>query len=95
MQALDSRDLAVRGTAVSLFAARDHARKLEQFTAVYHASAGVDWIEIREAVVDALAGLDGAQALLRRIAENDPTSSVRAKARLADLNLRASTIDST
>ena len=89
LQSLTSPDLAVRGTAVSVLEQRDHPQKLERLSAAYEASAGVDWIEIREAVVDAVADLDGAVPLLRRIARQDSASSVRGKARaaLADLGL--------
>ncbi len=89
LQSLTSPDLAVRGTAVSLLDERDHPQKLERLTAAYDASAGVDWIEIREAVVDAVADLSSAGPLLRRMAREDPASAVRGKARaaLADLGV--------
>jgi cyclophilin family peptidyl-prolyl cis-trans isomerase len=87
LQSLTSPDLAIRGTAVSLLDERDHPQKLERLTAAYDASAGVDWIEIREAVVDAVADLSSAGPLLRRMAGEDSASAVRGKARaaLADL----------
>jgi cyclophilin family peptidyl-prolyl cis-trans isomerase len=81
LEALEAEDLALRGTAVALLAKREHPRKLELFAAAYDSSAGVEWIEIREAIADAVGDLDGAEPLLRRMVEDDPASSVRGKAR--------------
>lgn len=81
LEALEVKDLALRGTAVSLLAKRQHPRKLDLLAAAYDGSVGVEWIEVREAVADAVADLDGAEPLLRRILRDDPTSSVRTKAR--------------
>jgi cyclophilin family peptidyl-prolyl cis-trans isomerase/HEAT repeat protein len=80
---LRSQDLALRGTAVSLLGERDHPQKLEQLTAAYDGAAGPEWVEIREALVDAVTGLEGAEALLRRVAGEDAAPSVRVKARVA------------
>jgi cyclophilin family peptidyl-prolyl cis-trans isomerase/HEAT repeat protein len=81
LEALEAEDLALRGTATALLAKREHPRKLELFAAAYDGSAGVEWIEIREAVAEAVADLDGAEPLLRRMVRDDPASSVRGKAR--------------
>jgi cyclophilin family peptidyl-prolyl cis-trans isomerase/HEAT repeat protein len=81
LEALEADDLALRGTAVTLLAKRKHPRKLEAFAEAYDRSTGVEWIEVREAIADAVADLDGAEPLLRRMLQDDPAPSVRAKAR--------------
>ena len=83
IDALDSPDLAVRGTAVSLLAERDDPQKLKRLSEALELSAGIKWIEIREGICDALAEIDGAVSLLRRISREDPAASVRSKARVA------------
>jgi cyclophilin family peptidyl-prolyl cis-trans isomerase/HEAT repeat protein len=87
--ALTEDDLAVRGTAVTELADVRDPRKVEWLTAVYEASPGVDWVEVREGVATALAAEvaaaapenAAARALLQRIATDDPGPSVRQKAR--------------
>lgn len=81
--ALESDDLAIRGTAVALVARRKRPDRLDRLRRVYDASAGIDWIEVRESIVDAIAEIDGAPRLLSRIAAEDPAASVRTRARVA------------
>jgi cyclophilin family peptidyl-prolyl cis-trans isomerase/HEAT repeat protein len=83
LEALRDDDLAVRGTAVALAAERDLPGELERLEEAYEESAGVAWIEVREAIVNASATLDGAEPLLRRVARSDSAASVRANARAA------------
>jgi cyclophilin family peptidyl-prolyl cis-trans isomerase/HEAT repeat protein len=80
---LSSPDLAVRGTAVSLIAERDHEMRSAWLKQAYDRSTGVDWIEIREAIVDALADLADAEPVLREIMSTDTAASVQSKAALA------------
>jgi cyclophilin family peptidyl-prolyl cis-trans isomerase/HEAT repeat protein len=85
-EALGADDLALRGTAVGLVAGidgLDDSTRLEQLAGAYDGSPGVDWIEVREAIVDAIADLEGAEPLLRRMEADDPASSVRGRARAA------------
>ncbi len=81
--ALARDDLALRGGAVPLVAEREHLDRVALLTAAYDGSPGDDWIEVRESIADALAEIDGAETALRRILENDPAPSVRAKAAAA------------
>jgi len=53
--ALAVKDLAVRGTAVGLLAQRQHPQRIDWLEEAYLASPGVDWVEIREGIVNALA----------------------------------------
>jgi len=76
-------DLAVRGGAVALVAERAHLDRVGLLIAAYDASPGDEWIEIRESIADALAGIDGAEKTLRRILAEDPAPSVRGKAAAA------------
>ncbi|MCH9652112.1 MAG: HEAT repeat domain-containing protein [Deltaproteobacteria bacterium] len=78
---LPSEDSAVRGTAVDALEQRRHEEKLPWLEATYESSPGVDWVEIRESVVRALAETDGSQDLLFQIAQDDPAVSVRSRAR--------------
>jgi cyclophilin family peptidyl-prolyl cis-trans isomerase/HEAT repeat protein len=80
--ALASDDLAVRGTAVSVWASRDRPDELARLGEAYAASAGEPWIEIRESIADAVGELEGADALLTRMLE-DPAPSVRVRAHQA------------
>jgi len=80
---LESEDLALRGTALGLYAEHATPPALEVLRSVYDRSSGVEWIEIREAVVDALADTEGARPLLERVAGTDRANSVRGKARRA------------
>ncbi len=93
-QALAVADLAVRSTAVGALPKRTSMDRLARLQEAYQGSAGVDWIEVREGIVDALVellesgGLQGAEPAgalgrLHGIAAEDPAPSVRAKARLA------------
>jgi len=86
VRALASEDLAVRGTAVGLLAQREDDEKLALLEQAFDRSSGVAWIEIREAIVDALAEIETAQAVLSAIAANDEAPSVRLKARQALLD---------
>ncbi len=81
--ALGSDDLAERGTAVARVAGGEHADRLPLLTAAYDQSPGVEWIEVRESIVDALGELPAAQPLLERIAGADDAPAVRDRARLA------------
>ncbi|MCP3979778.1 MAG: hypothetical protein GY716_10690 [bacterium] len=80
--AIASDDLAVRGSAVALAAQLDAAARLPLFERAYDDSPGESWIEIRESIVDALEDETEAEALLRRIAEDDTAPSVRSRAAL-------------
>ena len=62
---------------------RERLERVELLTAAYDDSPGQEWIEVRESIADALAGLDGAEQQLRRIATKDAAPSVRAKASAA------------
>ncbi|MCB1033700.1 MAG: HEAT repeat domain-containing protein, partial [Acidobacteria bacterium] len=90
-RALDSADLAVRGTAVTALADRGHPDKVRWLERTVEASPGVDWVEIREGVVDALRPEDGGEDLLKRLA-SDSAPSVARRARLA-LEARGLSID--
>jgi cyclophilin family peptidyl-prolyl cis-trans isomerase/HEAT repeat protein len=81
--ALDSPDLALRGTAVELAAALDPPPPLERLIEAYERSAGADWSETREALVEAVAKRDGAVPFLERVARQDPVAAVRGHARRA------------
>lgn len=77
---LPSDELAVRGTAVDALESRSHPEKLAWLGGTYDSSPGVDWVEIREGVVRALAETESSQGLLTQIAQNDPAVSVRSRA---------------
>jgi len=79
IEALGADDLAVRGTAVGLLAELEHPQKLESLSAAYEGSGGVEWIEVREAIAEAVADLSGSDPLLLRMA-SDAASSVQVKA---------------
>lgn len=81
--ALESDDLAARGTAAAELAAAEPDGKLERLARAYRASAGAEWVEVRETLATALGGLAGADPLLREIATDDPAPSVRRIAREA------------
>ncbi len=89
VRALTVPDLAVRATAVTAVAKRESIDRLARLEEAYAGSAGLDWVEVREGVVDALAELGegekpvDASELLRRIAAGDSAPSVRSRARLA------------
>lgn len=82
LEMLRSPDLALRGTALDLYTSREEPANLELLGTIYDASAGEEWIEIREALATSLADLEGSRTLLERIASADPAPSVRGKARL-------------
>lgn len=86
-QALAEDDLAVRGTAVGLLAAEDDpATALRLLGSAYDASSGIEWVEVRESIVDAVSASDAgadAEALLGRIVAGDPEYSVRRRASVA------------
>ncbi len=83
LDALAAEGLAERGTAVALLSSAEFPDKLERMREVYERSPGDAWVEVRETVVGALAELDGAVALLTRMAIDDPAYSVRSAAALA------------
>jgi len=80
---LASPDLALRGTALALYVGRETPADPAILEEVYEASGGDEWIEIREALAEALGGVEGSGSLLERIATTDPAASVRGKARRA------------
>jgi peptidylprolyl isomerase len=86
-RALAEDDLAMRGTAVGLLTSEgDSAQILSLLASAYDASAGVGWVEVRESIVDGVAELgagEDADALLIRIATEDPEYSVRRRASVA------------
>jgi len=90
---LVSPDLALRGTALALYSAREEPANVDLLGTVYDASVGDEWIEIREAIADSLADLEGSRPLLERIAGTDPAPSVRGKARLGLGGGEASALD--
>jgi peptidylprolyl isomerase len=77
--ALHSDDLAERGTAIGLVAESNLSDRLDRLALVYRSSSGVDWVEIREMVVDLAAELPDGTSLLQQ-AMDDPAPSVRTKA---------------
>jgi cyclophilin family peptidyl-prolyl cis-trans isomerase/HEAT repeat protein len=79
---LGSDDLGERATAVGLVAESERPDRLDRLTAAYRQSEGVDWVEIREMVVEVAAELPDAAELLQSATE-DPAPSVRTKARQA------------
>jgi cyclophilin family peptidyl-prolyl cis-trans isomerase/HEAT repeat protein len=85
--ALAADDLAMRGTAVGLLASTDDLPEaLELLRSTFDASPGVEWVEVRESIVDTLAGSEfgeESEALLGRIATADPEFSVRRRADVA------------
>jgi len=83
-RALAEDDLAMRGTAVGLLTSIDDGtRVFDLLQTTYDSSAGIEWVEVRESIVDAVSeansGAEG-EALLRRIAADDAESSVRRRA---------------
>jgi cyclophilin family peptidyl-prolyl cis-trans isomerase len=82
-KALTADDLAVRGTAVLLVPQAGLSDPLVSLGRALEASTGDAWVEIREGVVDALVQVEGGEALLTILAQEDPASSVRRRARTA------------
>jgi cyclophilin family peptidyl-prolyl cis-trans isomerase/HEAT repeat protein len=86
-RALAEDDLAMRGTAVGLLPTIDDpAKRLELLISTYESSAGIEWVEVREAIVDAVAETDVGEedeALLERIVAEDVEFSVRRRAETA------------
>jgi cyclophilin family peptidyl-prolyl cis-trans isomerase len=74
--ALASSDIAERGTAVDLVAAGDDERRAERLRQAFANSSGVEWIELRETLVEALA--NDSELLLE--ASRDPAAAVRVRA---------------
>ncbi len=89
--ALESEQLAVRGTAVSALKERKEAETVALAWKSYGASSGVKWVEVREELVDIFAKNSGdiTTGYLRQLLQ-DPAYGVRAKARKA-LEERGST----
>lgn len=81
--ALGSPDLGVRGAAVAAVGGRESMPRAQLLTAVYDASAGEDWVEVREGVAEALGEARGGAMVLQRIAAKDPAPSVRSRAAAA------------
>ncbi|MDH3592635.1 MAG: peptidylprolyl isomerase, partial [Planctomycetota bacterium] len=82
-RALADDRLAVRGTAVGLLPQLPEARRLERIRSAWETSGGVDWVEVREGLVDAaksLAADPAAHEFLMATALADPMASVRARA---------------
>jgi cyclophilin family peptidyl-prolyl cis-trans isomerase len=82
-EALDSADVALRGTAVGRLEPGRREGDRERALAAWERSSGTDWIEVRESVVGVLAEDPGADDALRRIAASDPAASVRRAATTA------------
>jgi cyclophilin family peptidyl-prolyl cis-trans isomerase/HEAT repeat protein len=80
LAALESDDLAIRAGGVERVAEREHLDRLTLLGAVYDRSAGEDWIEVRESIVDALGTIPDSEQLSKRIASTDDAPSVRRKA---------------
>jgi cyclophilin family peptidyl-prolyl cis-trans isomerase/HEAT repeat protein len=87
---LADQRLAVRGTAASLLDELDADERASRIEKCWQISAGVEWVEVRETLVDALASLleedahkEAALYRLKTIQQNDPQSSVRDRARAA------------
>ena len=86
-RALAEDDLAMRGTAIGLLASIDDAgKRFELLESTYESSSGIEWVEVRESIVDAVSAVDvGAEGeeFLKRIAAGDTESSVRRRAETA------------
>lgn len=74
--ALASGDIAERGTAVDLITAGTDEHRAERLRQVFANSTGAEWIELREAIVEALA--EDPELLLE--AGSDPAPAVRMRA---------------
>ena len=87
LKALESPDLAIRGTALERLESLELPDRLGRLVVVYDASEGVEWVEIREGVIDAVAAMaessDPALTFLRRVADEDEAAAVRLRARRA------------
>ena len=77
----------MRGTAIGLLASIDDAgKRFELLESTYESSSGIEWVEVRESIVDAVSAVDvGAEGeeFLKRIAAGDTESSVRRRAETA------------
>lgn len=80
LDALSADDLALRGTAVELVAAGDMPDKSAVLIRAYEGATGDAWIEVRQSIVDALAGSDPASPFLVQVQQKDPAAAVRARA---------------
>ena len=87
---LTDERLAVRGTAASLLDELDAGERASRIEQCWQVSAGVEWVEVRETLVDALASLleedahkEAALYRLKTIQQTDAQSSVRDRARAA------------
>ncbi|MDH3629093.1 MAG: HEAT repeat domain-containing protein [Acidobacteriota bacterium] len=80
VRALNDDDLAIRATGVTLLTSIENEQRVELLGDVLRRSPGDDWVEVREAVIAALATSDdpAAAVILRDAASNDTASSVRA-----------------
>jgi len=95
LAALAADDLAVRGTAVGLISEANSPQRLDWLTGAYDDSAGLAWIEVREAIVGSLPADASAEGFLTRVVESDPAPSVRAAAAeaLVDLGVQVPAAD--
>jgi cyclophilin family peptidyl-prolyl cis-trans isomerase/HEAT repeat protein len=84
--ALGSNDIGERATAVEILVASERSDRLARLSEIYDRSSGVEWVEVRETIVEGVAELPDAADLLRR-STSDPAPSVRSKARAALLAL--------
>ncbi len=75
---LASPDLAIRGSAVERIKDLEQGQRETLARTAYEGSTGVDWVEVREALVDQAAALE-AEDLLREMLHDEATS-VQAKA---------------
>lgn len=80
VEALQSDDLAIRGTAVEVFGEAGAPDRVEQLRAVYDGSPGDEWIEVRRAVVSAVADVRQGRPVIWNAARADPARAVRDEA---------------
>jgi len=82
-EALASPDIAVRGTAVSIIARSDRRDRTRLLEGAYRTSTGAEWVELREAAIDAMQENADSEDFLRAVSRDDPAPSVRRRAWLA------------
>ena len=81
-EALLDEDLAVRATGVALLAEIESTEVVSMVADLLTRSPGADWVEVREAAIDALDNRDdsGIAELLTHTASHDEARSVRVRA---------------
>lgn len=79
-KALASPDLAVRGSAMGAVARRESMSRAKLLEATWQASAGENWVELREGIAEALPQVPGGLAVLQKMVGRDPAPSVRSRA---------------